>query len=84
MHRWSLFGNGELNAAIWSPEAVREFRIALFEEHLAMDTSKLDDSSALRTFCQIALENRLRLAQGDHVWQGLAFSLEPAVQELSI
>lgn len=84
LYRWSLFGNGELNAAIWSPEAVREFRIALFEEHLAKDTSKLDDSSALRTFCQIALENRLRLAQGDHVWQGLAFSLEPAVQELSI
>ena len=77
LHRWSLFGNGELNAAIWSPETVRGFRIALFDEHLAMDTSGLDDVSALRAFRKVALENRRRLAQGNHTWQGLAFSLEP-------
>lgn len=79
LHRWSLFGNGELNAAIWSSAAVREFRIALLEEHLAMDTSTLDDVSALRAFRQVALENRRRLVEGDQAWQGLAFSLEPAV-----
>ncbi len=79
LHRWSLFGNGELNAAIWSPAAVREFRIALLGEHLAMDTSKLDDLSALRTFRTVALENRRRLETGNPAWQGLAFSLEPAV-----
>jgi cardiolipin synthase A/B len=79
LHRWSLFGNGELNAAIWSSAAVREFRIALLSEHLAVDTSKLDDLSALRAFRRIALENRRRLEQGEHTWQGLAFSLEPAV-----
>ena len=79
LHRYSLFGNSELNAAIWSPEAVREFRIALFSEHRAMDTSGLDDVSALQAFRKVALENRRRLAEGDHAWQGLAFSLEPAV-----
>ena len=77
LHRWSLFGNGELNAAIWLPAAVRGFRIALFGEHLAMDTSILNDLSALRAFRKVALENRRRLETGDQLWQGLAFSLEP-------
>jgi cardiolipin synthase A/B len=75
LHHYSLFGNGELNVAICSPEAVRGFRVALFEEHLAMDTSGMDDLTALRQFRQIALENRL-LSKGDSAWQGLAFRLE--------
>jgi cardiolipin synthase A/B len=75
LHHYSLFGNGELNVAMFSPEAVRGFRIALFEEHLAMDTSGLDDLAALRQFRRVALENRRR-SRGDHAWQGLAFSLD--------
>jgi cardiolipin synthase A/B len=77
LHHHSLFGNGELNVAMYSPEAVRGFRVALFEEHLATDTSNLDDLAALRLFRQVALENRQRYANGDQIWQGLAFSLEP-------
>jgi cardiolipin synthase A/B len=76
LHHHSLFGNGELNVAICSPEAVRGFRVALFEEHLAMDTSGMDDLTALRQFRQVALENRLRLSKGDSAWQGLAFRLK--------
>lgn len=76
LHRFSLFGNGELNAAMFSPDAVCAFRIALFEEHLAMNTSGLDDLAALRQFRQIALENQLRRSKGDPAWQGLVFCLD--------
>jgi cardiolipin synthase A/B len=68
LHHYSLFGNGELNVAMFSPEAVRGFRVAL-------DTSGLDDLTALR-FRLVALENRFRLSEGDLAWQGLAFRLE--------
>ena len=76
LHRFSMFGNGELNAAIFSPDSVRAFRVALFEEHLGLDTSGLDDLAALRRFRQIAQANRERLLAGHHDWQGLAFSLD--------
>ncbi len=76
LHRWSMFGNSELNAAIFSPELVRGFRVALLSEHLSLDTSKLDDVAALRQFKQIASANRQRLRQGDHAWQGLAVTLD--------
>jgi cardiolipin synthase A/B len=76
LHHHSLFGNGELNVAMFSSEAVRGLRVALFEEHLGMDTTGLDDLTALRQFRRMALENRLRLSKGDSAWQGLAFRLE--------
>ncbi len=75
LHRFSLFGNGEMNAAIFSPDIVRAFRVALFEEHLGLDTSGLDDVVALRQFRQISQANRERLLADNHQWQGLAFTL---------
>jgi cardiolipin synthase len=81
LHRFSLFGNGELNAAIASPDTVRAFRVALFEEHIATNTSPLDDVAALRRFHQTAHENRQKLAAGDPVWQGLAFSLDASTYD---
>ncbi len=78
LHHYSLFGNGELNAAIQDPAAVRAMRVELFEEHLAVDTSEIDDMAALRLFRRIAGENRSRHEQGDPNWQGLALSLNPA------
>jgi phosphatidylserine/phosphatidylglycerophosphate/cardiolipin synthase-like enzyme len=78
LHRSSLFGNGELNAAFSDPQTVRAFRGALFQEHLAQDTSALDDRAALQLFRQIARENRQRHRNGDPLWQGLAFSLDAA------
>jgi cardiolipin synthase A/B len=76
LHRFSLFGNAEMNAAIYSPDSVRAFRVALFEEHLALDTSTLDDVAAFRQFRQVAKSNWERLSEGRHDWQGLAFTLE--------
>ena len=78
LHRYSMFGNIELNAAMFSPQVVRGFRIALLEEHLALDTSRLDDVEALRQFKQITRANHEKLLVGDHVWQGLAVALEVA------
>ncbi len=78
LHRFSLFGNGELNAAFLDPQIVRAFRVALFEEHLAQDTSALDDRAAFQLFRQIARENRQRHENGDPLWQGLAISLDAA------
>jgi cardiolipin synthase A/B len=76
LHHYSLFGNTELNAAFQHPATVRAMRVELFQEHLAVDTSKMDDTSALHLFRQIANENRQRHAVGDPGWQGLAFCLD--------
>ena len=78
LHHHSLFGNGELNAAFWDPVAVQAIRVELFQEHLAIDTSEMDDTSALRLFRRIANENKQRHDRSDPNWQGLAFSLDVA------
>lgn len=77
LHRYSLFGNGELNVAIQDPVMVRALRSELFAEHLAVDTAEMEDVAALRLFSQIARANRQRHEQRDPYWQGLAFSLNP-------
>lgn len=76
LHRFSMFGNSELNAAMFSPQIVRAFRVALLEEHLALDTSRFDDVAALRLFKQIAFANREKLRVDEHGWQGLAVALD--------
>jgi cardiolipin synthase A/B len=75
LHHYSLFGNGELNAAFRDPATVRAMRVELFQEHLAADTSEMDDTDALLLFRRIASENQQRHQHGDPNWQGLAFSL---------
>ncbi|MDP4256344.1 MAG: phosphatidylserine/phosphatidylglycerophosphate/cardiolipin synthase family protein [Bacteroidota bacterium] len=75
LHRFSLFGNGEMNVAFFEPNTVHAFRSALLHEHLDQDTSGLNDREALRLFRKIAKENRRRFEAGDPVWQGLAYEL---------
>jgi phosphatidylserine/phosphatidylglycerophosphate/cardiolipin synthase-like enzyme len=77
LHRYSLFGSGEMNAAIWDRDTARALLSELLHEHLERDTSAIDDRAALRLFRTIARENAARLAAGDHAWQGLAFTLHP-------
>ena len=78
LHRHSLFGNGEMNAAFRDPQAVRNLRVELFAEHLGQDTSGLDVRAAFKLFRRVTQENRRRFDRGDHAWQGLAFALNPA------
>lgn len=78
LHRNSLFGHSELNAALWDPDVVRALRYALLAEHLGEDTGPLDDRAALRQYRRVALANRQRQERGLADWQGLAFTLNPA------
>jgi len=75
LHHHSLFGNGELNAAIHDAETVRALRIELFSEHLAIDTSEMSDSVAHQAFRRVASENRQRHESHDPKWQGMAIRL---------
>jgi cardiolipin synthase A/B len=78
LHRFSLLGNAELNAAIDSPEFAKALRVALFLEHLASDTSELGDVAAMLEFGQIAQHNRSLHLGGNPNWQGLAVALNVA------
>jgi len=76
LHRFSLFGNSELNVAFEEPGTVRAFRRELLREHLDRDTSGMDDREAFHLFQTIARENRKKFEAGDPDWQGLAFELD--------
>ncbi len=77
LHRHSLFGNCELNAAFWDRKTARALLSELLREHLETDTSGMHDLGALRLFRAVAEDNRKLLNAGEHAWQGLAFSLLP-------
>jgi len=79
LHRFSLFGNSELNVAFFEPNTVHAFRSELLQEHLGQDTSELDDREALRLFRKIASENRSKLEAGDPAWLGLAYAASPSI-----
>jgi len=75
LHRFSLFGNGKMNASFSDPAMVRAFRCELFREHLVLDTSGMDDRSALCVFRELAKRNLRKVELGDHAWEGLAFAV---------
>lgn len=77
LHRHSLFGNSEMNAAFWDRQTAHVLLNELFSEHLGQDVAGLDDLAALRLFRGVAARNRALRQAGDMVWQGLAFSLLP-------
>ena len=79
LHRNSVSGNTELNASIWDRDVVRALRCELFAEHLGHDTAGMDDYAAFRLFGDVATENRQKREAGSFDWQGLAFSLDPAL-----
>ena len=76
LHRFSLFGNGELNVAFHDPATVRALRVELYGEHLGIDTSDMDGREAICLFRRIAKTNRALHDDGDPDWQGLAFRLD--------
>jgi cardiolipin synthase len=77
LHRFSLFGNCELNVAFAGEPSVRQLRDALLGEHLDLDTTGMDGVSALRLLRQRALANARRPGD-DPGWQGLVSWLDPA------
>jgi phosphatidylserine/phosphatidylglycerophosphate/cardiolipin synthase-like enzyme len=77
LHRYSLFGNCEMNAAFWDQETARTLLAELLCEHLDMDITGLDDRTALKLFGRVARDNRSLFERGDSAWQGLAYSLIP-------
>jgi cardiolipin synthase len=80
LHAASLFGHTEMNASFWDPNVVRTLRCELLAEHLGQDTAHLDDCTALGFYRRVAQENRRKRDAGDlDEWQGLAFSLDPAI-----
>jgi cardiolipin synthase len=78
LHRFSLFGNGEINPAFSEPNIIRAFRRDLFRKHLDQDTLDLDDRRAFHVFRTMARANRKKFEVGDAAWQGLAFELDLA------
>jgi cardiolipin synthase len=79
LHAFSLTANTEMNASIWDLEVARALRCELLAEHLGRDTAAIDDRDALCLYREIARENRRRRDARDFNWQGLAFSLDPAL-----
>jgi cardiolipin synthase A/B len=77
LHRWSLFGNCEMNAAFWDRRTAHALLGELLREHLDRDVAGMDDRAALQTFRAIARANRRLFDAGESAWLGLAFSLLP-------
>jgi phosphatidylserine/phosphatidylglycerophosphate/cardiolipin synthase-like enzyme len=77
LHRYSLYGNSELNIAFADTVAVHALRCALLAEHLGQDTSALDGRSALRVFRAVAEQNADRQQRGDPDWEGIACAMDP-------
>jgi phosphatidylserine/phosphatidylglycerophosphate/cardiolipin synthase-like enzyme len=77
----SFRSDTELNASIWHGDVVRKLREALFEEHLAEDTSALDVSAAFERFHRRAHRNALRKLAGAPL-EGLAFRLDAGLYGL--
>ncbi|MFS0688792.1 phosphatidylserine/phosphatidylglycerophosphate/cardiolipin synthase family protein [Sporosarcina sp. 179-K 8C2 HS] len=79
LHRYSLFGNCEMNAAFLDHEMAQALLSELLLEHIDHDVSGLDHLAALELFGRTVRDNRLLLEKGDVNWKGIAFQLRPAV-----
>ncbi len=77
LHRYSMYGNSELDIAFADPVTVRALRCELLAEHLEEDTSALDGRSALGVFRTVAEQNAGRRGHGDPDWKGIAWAMDP-------
>jgi cardiolipin synthase A/B len=73
----SFFCDSELNAAIWDEDFVRALRVELLQEHLGIDTSRMEDRDALRLYREAARANA-QARHRDETLNGMAFALDPA------
>jgi phosphatidylserine/phosphatidylglycerophosphate/cardiolipin synthase-like enzyme len=72
----SFRGDTELNASFWHGPTVRELRVELLREHLAVDTAHLDDAAALRLYRDTASKNAAVRSRGGAL-AGMAFEIDP-------
>ncbi|MBW2242051.1 MAG: phosphatidylserine/phosphatidylglycerophosphate/cardiolipin synthase family protein [Deltaproteobacteria bacterium] len=72
----SFRGDTEMNASFWHRPTVQALRIELLLEHLAADTSHLDDAAAMCLYREKAGENAAARSQGKPL-DGLAFEIDP-------
>src|SRR3984957_15909752 len=79
LHRHSLFGNSEMNAAFWDRKTARALLSELLREHLERDISGMDDLAAMRLFRAIAVTNRKLFKAGERAGQSLSFRLLPKI-----
>jgi cardiolipin synthase len=77
LHRYSMYGNSELNIAFADAVTVRALRCTLLTEHIGQDTSALDGRSALRMFRTVAEQNAERHHRGNSDWEGIACAMDP-------
>jgi phosphatidylserine/phosphatidylglycerophosphate/cardiolipin synthase-like enzyme len=77
LHRYSMYGNSELNVAFADAVTVRALRCTLLTEHLGQDTSALDGRSALGMFRSVADQNADRHRRGQSDWEGIACAMDP-------
>jgi cardiolipin synthase A/B len=74
----SFFGDTELNAAIWDEDFVRALRVELLQEHLGVDTSRMEVRDALKLYAEVARMNSQSRFRQEPA-RGSAFALDPAL-----
>ncbi len=67
----------EMNASFWHRDTVLALRVALFAEHLGVDTSALTASDAAHVFRERSRRNAIARTSGEQL-DGLAYQLDPA------
>jgi phosphatidylserine/phosphatidylglycerophosphate/cardiolipin synthase-like enzyme len=67
----SFFRQTEINASLYDPKVVQALRCELFDEHLSVDTRRMEDVTALCLYAETA---RLHAECRDDDWQGNVFA----------
>jgi cardiolipin synthase len=68
----SFFRQTELNASMYDPQGVQALRCELFDEHLSIDTRRMEDVTALCLYAETA---RMNAECQDDDWHGNVFAL---------
>jgi hypothetical protein len=68
----AILHHTEINASIYDPKVVQALRCELFDEHIGVDTRRLEDVTALCLYAEAA---RLNAAYREDDWQGNVFAL---------
>lgn len=73
----SFFCDAEMNVALWDEDVVRALRVNLLQEHLGIDTARMEAHDALRFYREAARANTQARNRGEAM-NGLTFALDIA------